>query len=36
MNVVVSASEICKTFEVGDLRIEVLNGVNLEVEKVNL
>ncbi len=33
MNVVVSASEICKTFEVGDLRIEVLNGVNLEVEK---
>ena len=33
MNMVVSASEICKTFEVGDLKIEVLDGVNLEVEK---
>jgi putative ABC transport system ATP-binding protein len=30
---VVSASEICKTFEVGDLKIKVLDGVNLEVEK---
>jgi len=30
---VVSASEICKTFELGDLKIEVLEGVNLEVER---
>jgi putative ABC transport system ATP-binding protein len=30
---VVTASNLCKTYEIGDLKIEVLKNVNLEVEK---
>jgi putative ABC transport system ATP-binding protein len=32
-DVVVLASELCKTYEIGDLKFEVLKNVNLKVEK---
>jgi len=32
-DVIVIASELCKTYEIGDVKVEVLKNVNLKIEK---